>query len=443
MNVVLVILDTARGDVTNSLLAEGELPYIEQLADTGALFTEARANGPWTVPSHASIFTGKYPSRAGVHGNHPEYDSVPLVEKLNDGGFETGGFSANPWLNSEFGFDEPFDIFYDDLDRHKDAASIRRLFGIRDHPKEAIREYMNELRESKFRHSIENALFWVHQTAFRRDSGGAYLLSQAGEWLNKGDQRFAFVNVTEPHLAYELPEKWFPDSIDKNVLKSVQQDTTLHNAGEKKPSKKELKILRKVYRATLQYIDSQIGDLMKRVGEETVFIIAGDHGEHFGESGRFGHQYSLYRELLHVPLVISGPMIEPMMIEDVVELRSLYDFITGLADGQVKLPEPNDHHIAEIVSPTPTVDKLREKGSRSVPEYTLMYGDGARFISKDGNKLIEFPDGQTELVEGNVREIDKLRSILAEECIAIDGCEQSQITVNKSTEARLEDLGYI
>jgi arylsulfatase A-like enzyme len=444
MNIVLVVIDTARGDVTNSMFTEGELPNIGELADTGAVFTNAHANGPWTVPSHASMFTGKYPSQAEIHGGSPEYDSVPLVEELNDRNFETAGFSANPWLNTEFGFDKPFDTFHDDLDRHKDGASVRRLFGIRNQPKKVVGEYLNELQEKQFLHSVQNAAFWAYQRMFRRDSGGAYLLSRAGEWLSRGDQRFAFVNVTEPHLKYKIPKEWLPDGIDRDTLRSVQQDTTLHNAGVKKISEDDLEILRKTYRATLRYTDSRVADLVKRAGKETVFIIVGDHGEHFGEHGRFGHQYSLYEELLHVPLVISGPGIESTKVEDAVELRSLYGFIISLADEQVRLPEPSAHHIAETVSPTPTVDRLKKKGSGACPEYVLKYGDGARCISKDDQKLIEFSDGLTELVRGDAEEVSRLRSIIADECGEIGKSQQSELNdVSESTKARLDDLGYL
>lgn len=442
MNIVLLVLDTARGDVTNAMLDAGDLPNVARLVDNGTRFTNARANGPWTVPSHGAMFTGEYPSQSGVHGASPEYTTVPLVEELADRGFETAGFSANPWLSEAFGFDSSFDVFSNTQDYYPDGASIRELFGVRDQPLETGQAYLRELRKGRLRSSLGNIGFWGYQRTFRRDSGGNYLLSRAGDWLHGEDRRFAFINVTEPHLQYELPAEWFPSGIDDENLQSVLQDTTLHNAGVEQVTDDDLTVLRETYRATLRYVDDRIGRLVERSGPETVFVVTGDHGEHFGEHRRFGHQYSLYDELLDVPLVVSGPGMDSAPVTDVVELRSLYDFLIGLADGRMQLPEPSPHHIAETISPHPTVDQLREKATGTLPEYVLQYQDGARRISKGDRTLIEFPDGRTE-TGADDGETDDLRSTLRETCGEMVRGRPADVTVSKSTEARLDDLGYL
>lgn len=443
MNIVLVVLDTVRGDIANSMLTNGDLPNIADLANSGAVFTEAHANGPWTVPSHASMFTGKYPSKAGIHGDNPEYCSIPLVEALNDRNFETAGFSSNPWLSSEFGFDESFDTFYNNFDRHENGASVRNLFGFRDQPILAARRYLNALKEKQFLPSIQNATFWLYQKIFTHDSGGAYLLSQAGKWLGEGDQRFAFVNVTESHLKYEIPSKWLPDDVNMESLNDIQQDTTLHDAGVKTVSEDDLETLRKTYKATLKYTDRQIGNLVKQAGEETVFVIVGDHGEHFGEHGRFGHQNSLYKELLHVPLIINGPGIESTEVNESVEIKSLYNFIIGLSNGEIQLPKPVEYPVAEVVSPVPNASVLNEKGSGDLPEYVLKYKDGAKCVFDNDNKIIQFPNGQVELIEGDLEEVKRLRPLLPKWDDMSEKSQQTEIDISESTKARLDDLGYL
>lgn len=443
MNIVLLILDTARGDVVNQLIEEEELPSLCELSKSGTRFMHARANGPWTVPSHGAIFTGKYPSESGVNGADPNYYSVPLIEELRQRGYQTAAFSANPWLSKDFGFDEPFDEFYDEFTYDEDGASVRKLFGIREHPTQSLAEYFAEARRKRFVPTIQNLGHWVAQAYRRKDTGGRYLLSRAGDWLEENDKRFAFINVTEPHLQYHIPDEWFPKGVNQETLASVQQDTAAHNAGVQRVSDQDLAILRKTYRSTIRYIDDRIGALIDRASDETVFIVAGDHGEHFGEHDRFGHQYSLHDELLHVPLIISGPNLDHGIINEPVELKSLHEFIRTLADGEVNLPDPVDYHLAEVISPTPTVKMLEEKGSGDLPEYVRRYGEGARCVAGDEGTLVEFPDGETELLSGSAEEVKSLQRILHDGWGEFSTVDRTEMNVSDSIEEQLGDLGYL
>lgn len=443
MNIVLLVLDTVRGDVVEQLLDRGELPNIRNICQSGTRYTDARTNGPWTVPSHGAIFTGKYPRKSGIHGGDPTYESVPLVDELNHRGYKTAAFSANPWLSEGFQFNEPFDVFHDSITYDESGASVRKLFGIREHPRESITRYLHELRKSNSNASVRNIVHWAKQAVHRQDSGGEFLLSQATTWLQREDERFAFINVTEPHLQYQLPDSWLPEGVNSEVLKSVQQDTVAHNAGVQQVSEQDIDILRRTYEATIRYLDHRIGDLVERVPDDTVFIITGDHGEHFGEHERFGHQYSVHEELLHVPLIVSGPGIDHGTVDRTVELRSLYEFILGLADGEVTPPAPVDYHFAEIVSPTPTVEMLEQKGSGDIPSYVRKYGGGARCVSADGTTVVEFPDGELDVLSGSREQIESLQRAIHETLGKPESVGQANLDVSESIEEQLGDLGYL
>jgi len=139
-NVVLVVLDTARAksvgmqplptdrpkaetedDVAGNEAATTEAdsagahptPTLTRLANEGTAFENAFATAPWTLPSHASFFTGTYPSEHGTHGGHTYLDDElrTLPGAFADAGFQTIGVSNNTWITEEFGFDRGFKTF--------------------------------------------------------------------------------------------------------------------------------------------------------------------------------------------------------------------------------------------------------------------------------------------------------------------------------------------
>ena len=449
MDIALIVLDTARGDITNSLIAEEKLTNIATLAQQGRWYTDARANGPWTVPSHGSIFTGNYPSESGINGASPSYESVPLIEELSSQGFKTAGFSANPWLSPEFGFADSFNNFCTKFDIYGEGASMASLLRDDGSPQERLTKLFDELNQHSLMNSVSNIIFWAYQNQFRKDTGGKHLLSQAQKWVSntKGDT-FSFINLTEPHLPYSFPQKWLPNLVNHKQLKNIPQNTAEYNAAEVSISQEEFRILRNAYKGALKYVDHIIGEFIESTSDDTVFIILGDHGEHFGEYDRFGHQYSLYRELLHVPLVISGPGIETTQIQKPVELRSLYNFILSLSNGSINELKTSNYPIAETVSPQPSIETLKEKTEESPHQFTLQYAEGARCIAGEEGKVVEFPDGSSEVIEVGSDTVsvsdfqNRLLSRLNDECGAMKWAPSNEIDVSEATKSQLEDLGY-
>lgn len=448
MNILLIVLDTARGDVVNSMISGGELSSLSKLATEGQFYTNARSNGPWTVPSHAALFYGMYPSETGVNGDSPSYETVPLIEELNQRGFKTGGFSSNPWLSYEFNFDKNFDVFRNQFEYYPETTTAEEIISTSDSLKDIVANGISELYNSSTREFLINLTFSAYRYVSRYDSGASWLFKQAVNWLKNDGQRFAFINVTEPHLTYELPHGWLPDGISQQELTDTQQDPVLHNAGISTIPEDDLETLKQVYKSTLCYLDAKLGKLYEQAPNDTVFIITSDHGEHFGEYGRFGHQYSLYDELLHVPLVIHAPWIESNDFDSMVELRSLYRAILNFTDDSYITLPVIDYHIAETISPTPSIESLRAK-SDEIKEYTKRYENGARCISDSKRKLIEFADGSVKIVKNDRTEADTedikqtLHRELVSECGEITYERRKKIDYSDKIKSRLDDLGYV
>ena len=449
-NVVVVVFDTARFDVFSKLLSNGHLPTLKRVAKAGGFIENAVSNAPWTVPSHGSMFTGEYPAEHGITGKDPTYvNGPPLVYELSSAGYHTLGFSANPWLSSEFGFDQGFDTFLYKLDYLANGPGmidIARLPTVQ----QQLSGLAQSLRESLLPTAVNffHSMYWTRQS---KDTGAKTLCSRAKEYIQKAPgPYFAFFNFTEPHLAYSLPSQYLPNRVSKQDLETTNQDATALNIGEVSMSSDEIATLRSVYESTFKYLDDQLATLFESIDlDRTTVVILGDHGELFGENGKLGHQYSLNHNLLRVPLIVSDGKDRFSCNDTLVETRQVYDFIrqvAGLSDHE-KLGSP--HAIAEYVSPHPSLEEMQQRRPDRLPERITWYADGARSIlSANGRQLIENADGQvvtdgvSKAGDADVlNDYDSLQRTLLDERGEFEP-PSGEYEVSRSVESQLEELGY-
>jgi arylsulfatase A-like enzyme len=276
---LLVILDTLRADAVSAYgEVEGTTPHLDGLAAEGLRFTRAMAPAPWTLPSHATLFTGVGPERHGVGVNGREElpaDLVTLAERLSSAGYETIGLSENPLVSPPFGLSRGFSHFEGELD-----AYLARMAG-RSAP-------------------IFDVVLGVSKWAEQRDAARPFL---------------AFVNLYDPHDPY----------------------------CDRLPPPRDLAILHGLYLSDVAVADDKLASIHQRVTETTgtrtlVTIVAGDHGEHFGERRLLGHQFSLGEAVLHIPLVVHGlPGTSPAVIDAPVALEDIAPSI--LAWAGIDVPE--------------------------------------------------------------------------------------------------------
>ncbi|MBI4879816.1 MAG: sulfatase-like hydrolase/transferase [Planctomycetes bacterium] len=304
-HIVLIVLDTVRADhVSVAGMSRRETtPFLAALARQGVVFSQARAPANWTLPSHASLFTGLSPSEHGCHFEHRYLagEAATIAEVLSGSGYATGAFSANVNVSRSFHLDQGFDHFYETWN----DAAVRSG----QQPGAAIRERLLE---------------WI-------DSG------------RKGRPAFVFVNLMDAHLPYDAArgyERFFGEageSLDRDVLAAPDfLDRVL--AGEVPLDAAFRAALAERYDSAIRGLDAWLADVhdaLKRRGflENAVFIVTSDHGENLGDHGLVDHQGSLHESVLRVPLVLWGSGVPAGERHDhPVVLTDLFRWIQDLRD---------------------------------------------------------------------------------------------------------------
>jgi choline-sulfatase len=275
LNLLVVTLDTTRADRIGAYgLADAGTPVLDRLAREGALFTHATSSAPLTLPSHASLFTGRFPPRHGVRDNGGFFldeKEETLAESVSASGFKTGAFVAAYVLDSKWGVNQGFSHYFDDFDLSKYRA--------------------------------------ISLGAIQRP--GNEVVDRALEWLQGfGDNRsrfFAWVHLYDPHTPYEAPEPY------KSSFAS------------------------RPYQAEIAFADSQVGRLMayleeRQLLDRTVVVVAGDHGESLGDHGEQAHGFFVYESVTRVPLIVRAPFdsMKGRRIEDPVRLVDVLPTVLAL-----------------------------------------------------------------------------------------------------------------
>ncbi len=248
-NVVLVTFDTVRGDAPGFASGRKDVsPHLDALAARGVRFDYAIASQPLTLPSHATIMTGLYPPHHGIrnNGTYVLADAqVTLAERLRDAGYDTHAIVASFVLDSQFGLDQGFAAYDDDLSG-------------------GPRQKMFMFKEIQAKTVADKAIAWL------RGRGA--------------EQRpfFLWLHFFDPHADYQPP-----------------QDVAIKFPGE--PYLGEIHYADRELGRVFETLDA-LG-----LGDDTVIAFTSDHGESLGEHGERTHGIFVYDATVRVPLVIAGP----------------------------------------------------------------------------------------------------------------------------------------
>ncbi len=331
-NLILIVFDTARADAFTPYGAAADAtPAIADLARRGSMVQTVVAPSNWTLPSHASLFTGLLPGPLGLTGgkkigSRVGLNSLPILEAnadrvlasvLRDRGFATAAISANPWIHEIHGFGTGFDRF----------ISLR-----------------NE-RTQRGR-GLRSRFAWLRE-ALRAsaDSGAAAAREILTAWLAEKDERpfFWFVNLMECHSPY-MPPKPYNDLGGLDRIRAAR-DASLYQTAEGiyRVCVGELAIddaaerrMRHLYARSIRLLDDWIGWMLEALDErglleETLVVVTSDHGENLGENGLIGHELSMDQRLISVPMVFSSPVATPPLTS-LAHLPSLVADALGIAD---------------------------------------------------------------------------------------------------------------
>jgi arylsulfatase A-like enzyme len=294
------MVDTLRADKLHAYNAKTRVatPNYDAFAADATRFEWAQVPGTWSLPSHASLLTGVYPTvhRATAHEAKLSRDVPFVAEEMKKAGFKTGMFSSNGYVSSKWGFDRGWDV------------------------------NRNFIRESL-------------------PNGSEYLWKTAKAWLAPivAKKQFAYLATIEPHVAYTPRKEFLVKYWDKaytGPIKPVQSGVQLGliKAGKLKVTDNDKKYLEALHDGEISQSDAAfaafIADL-KTLGlyEKSAVVVVSDHGDQFYEHGSVGHGDTVYQELVHVPLMIRAPGVFPSgrVVHADVEVMDLYATLLDLA----------------------------------------------------------------------------------------------------------------
>jgi arylsulfatase A-like enzyme len=380
-NVLLIVLDTvAAGHLGLYGYDRATSPTLTELAGRGARFNAARAASSWTLPSHASMFTGRWVHELSAGWFTPLDQIHPTVaEFLGDRGYATAGFVANTaYCGTDSGLSRGFtryhDFIFPELTALKTAVLVDRAV-------ERLRALIyysgGWLDSARLLPALQRVLRWMDDDR----KGAAVVNREFLDWLETRGQPgrpfFAFLNYNDAHYPYELPPERPhrfgsrpSDEYERLLIRrwGLLDKTTVSARG--------VAFALDAYDDCIADLDEQLGmlfDVLDRRGvlADTWLIVTADHGESFGEhAGCFCHGASLYDTELHVPLIISPPggSVRNQVVDEVVSLRDLAATIADLAGQGNGSPFPgeslarcwNPPGPAASVEPTPAKQALAE-----------------------------------------------------------------------------------
>jgi arylsulfatase A-like enzyme len=313
-NVVVIVLDTLRADHLSAYGYEKPTsPNIAEIAKHGVLFENAISPSSWTLPSHASLLSGRYSYEHGATnvkaGGVAFDDRYPsLAEAFARHGYRTGAFSGNYlYFSSNLGFGRGF-IHFEDYFHSTFDGFTRTLYG-----RELSRVILNREKVRKlfirlgFPSIDELQPSGPSSWMFRKRA--SEVNRETFNWIDRDTDRpfFVFMNYFDVHRPYTTP----PDYPRKFARLSTHS-LYLEQFNRSTPGSRSV-----AYDECIGYADDQIKsflDELKRRGlyDRTLIIITSDHGDLFGEHGLYGHRNALYRQLIHVPLIFWKPGLIPV-----------------------------------------------------------------------------------------------------------------------------------
>lgn len=385
-NVLLLVLDTVRAMELSAYGYErATSPRLARLAEEGVRFDRAVATAPWTLPSHATMFTGRFQRDLSV-GWSTALDTVPptLAEHFAARGFATGGFIANlRYCAREYGLGRGFQTYRDfaliGSQLIGSTMAGRRLIGLYD---DVANRYV---------------------LAGRKDA--ARVVDEFLDWQGTQGRRpfFAFLNFFDAH------EPYAPDAPYDLAFLDAEPPTRNLVVGRKHGAQ-EVEGLRGAYDGAIASLDAQLGRLFDELArrqllDRTIVIVTADHGEEFAEHGYMSHGNGLNFPALHVPLIVhwprggipSGARIETPV--SLVDLAATITDLTGTTEGSL-LP---GHTLAPLwhgdrAAPrSPILSELY--WVRNQPEWYPVSGGNMRSLVRGRFHYIAGPDAREELYD--------------------------------------------
>lgn len=382
-DILLVVLDTVGSAHTSAYgYPRDTTPVLDSLLADATRYTRAYSTSCWTVPSHASMFTGLYP--VAHHATQENWTLAPghdtLAEILSATGYETIAVVANPMLSEQRGFSQGFSSYV-------------------------------EAWRPRYRQSLSGQ----QQT---RDEVAVQLVRDALGSRSSDRPLFLFVNLIGAHSPYdscgEFCERYTSPGAEKNIGSNLYA-----NYIDKPFSQAEVTHLRDLYDAEVRQVDHLLGNMIETFRErdlwdDSLVIITSDHGENFGYQGHVGHVFTLNDATTRVPLIVRAPggrrnpsdRAEPVQLTDVFStVLAAADLDPGAYDAQGfdLLPAlPDDREVLlEYYRPLQAIGLILAAGNDRQRAMIEPHNRALRGIVADRWKFIEADDGTRALYDLN------------------------------------------
>jgi len=346
-NIILISIDTLRASNMSCYgYSRNTTPFIDSLSTEGVIFTACQAQSPWTLPSHASMFTGLsvVSHRTGFFDNEMTALDITLPSLpvfLSEHGYRTAGFVNVEFLSPRFAFDNGFDHYW-----YNEESDVTGVGGI----------------------TVSKVLEWL--------IGNTY----------DGVPFFLFIHFWDVHAPYDSPPP-FDGLYGQDGKELGPQARWNHNDEGEVIDVYQRDAFIARYDGCINYTDQQLERLFawlrqSGLAENTIIIITADHGEEFLEHGGVYHGETLYQELLHIPLIITGPGVDTGLTDaSPCGLFDIFPTCTALLD----LPCPSPLEGVDLFSDRASEDRFIPSSGLNSSEPDL-YRLAA--ILRDSRKLI-------------------------------------------------------
>ena len=477
-NVLVVVMDTTRADhLTPYGYGLDTTPKLQDFAKGGVVYERAVSPGMWTLPSHASIFTGLPVREHGANAQNKWLDDahVTMAEWFGQKGWDTWLFSANPYLQSHTNLTQGFDgaaYPWDNTWKGK-----------------AKRATMDKLLDNDASNALGPA--WkqtTYPTGRANDQvkdAGPVAAEALFDWVDGREAQsrpwLAVVNYMEAHVP-RIPSQASREALfdQATIDKQLSLDQAFpfllaYTVQKHEFEPDEIATIASTYDASLRDLDDAVGAVFeglasRKMLDNTIVVVTADHGEHLGEHHRIGHKYSVYNPLVRVPLIVRYPSsLEAGRVDRVVSTLDIFGTVTDLAgidlpDGtrsqSLRTAREPAEAVSELIAATPTALKRISKVHKDLDwdpwlkTYISVETDGAKCIRRsDGHtELYDVPTDPLETADVSTRDAKTTETV----CGRIDHFTEVTTTYQASGEAkreakpldpevmsRLEALGYL
>lgn len=459
-NIIIIVLDAGRFDYLSCYGCPSKLtPNIDRLAKEGVLFENVTTVAPWTVPSHASMFTGLYPNQHLANWNTLKIkEGVPTVfDILRKNNYKIAAFVANDTLIY------PCEIFGNDAD----------IYGLNRHGRSK--------NDSGFVDGFK-----------AEDSNCDRITEFFMDWSNKSPNQpfMLYFNYYDLHSKYGAREPYrskYVTKEDEKILTEMGDRFSLHFREmnrEAQVTKEQIQTMRNLYKAKMAMIDENIGKVVDNLKknslmDNTVLFITSDHGDTLGDHTypSFHHQFSIYNALTRIPLIIYSPKLKSYakrvkapLIQNIDIFPTILDFcgidrsahvvsspavsLAGYISGN-RDKNPRDYAISMYEAPKKFVDwnkkfvnlaYIRKLLAIQDERHKIIFSDDERIELYD---IISDPQEQKDISDKFPQICEKLKGEFYKILEVYGGANQDYASSNFSPEeearikAKLKSLGYL